>query len=106
MKLSVYLKSGLHYNKKKQEMILLLTTESLLRICRRKSKRAESSSADSLLKDAISLRSSDDTAELCFFSELQHKQHAKPCMIKPKSAISELLDTHTDYLNKSVMLPL
>lgn len=72
MKFNVNIEFRLHYNKNQQDVILLLTTESLLRICRRKSNRAESSSAVSLLKDVISLRSSEDMAELCFFNELQH----------------------------------
>lgn len=83
-------------------MILLFTTESLLRICRRKSNRAESSSVDSLLKDAISLRRSDDTAELCFFSELQCKQHVKACMGKTKVGGHAV----NGDLRKSTLLPL
>lgn len=49
------------------------TIVSLFRICLKKSNSAERSSANSLLKDAVSLRIRDETAKLCFFKELQHK---------------------------------
>lgn len=50
------------------------TIVSVLTICLRKSSRAESKSAESLLKLEISLLSSENTSLLCFFKALKEKK--------------------------------
>lgn len=75
-----------------------LTIVSVLRICLRKSSRAESRSAESLLNGNTSLFNSEHRPALCFFRALKTKTSVVKVLTERRTLLSgdTITHTHTD----------